>query len=80
MEDPDDEEGRVDTLVAALLYLMTHYARTGCPRLAICVSRHLQCLACHPQADSVVRDICAALHGSWAMAAGEATNQIHTTH
>jgi hypothetical protein len=43
MQIPDDEESRVDTLVAALLYLMTHYARTGCPRLAICVSRHLQC-------------------------------------
>ena len=26
-------------VTAALLYLMTHYARTGCPRLAICISR-----------------------------------------
>jgi hypothetical protein len=29
---------------------MTHYARTGCPKLAVCVSRHMQCLAVHPDA------------------------------
>ena len=61
----DTEEGRADTIVAALLYLMTHHARTGCPRLALCISRHLQCLAAHPNADPVVRDICASLHGAW---------------
>ena len=37
---PDAEASRADTLTAALVYLMTHYARTGCPRLALCVSRH----------------------------------------
>lgn len=55
--------------MAALLYLMTHYARTGCPRLALYVSRHLQCLALHPDAAPVVRDICAGLHGTWTAAA-----------
>jgi hypothetical protein len=79
MQSPDHQESRVDSLVAALLYLMTHYARTGCPRLAICISRHLQCVARHPQADSVVRDVCVSLRGSWAVAAGEA-DQTHTTH
>lgn len=59
------EESRVETITAALVYLMTHYARTGCPRLAVCISRHLQCLAVHPDAPPVLRDICAALHGSW---------------
>lgn len=58
-----------DTIIAALLYLMTHYARTGCPRLALCVSRHMQCLATHPDASPVVRDICAGLHGAWHQAA-----------
>ena len=29
------EESSVETIVAALLYLMTHHARTGCPRLAL---------------------------------------------
>ena len=66
MQDADVEESRAETLVAALLYLMTHHARTGCPRLALCVSRHMQCLAAHPDADPVVRDICASLHGAWA--------------
>ena len=60
------DESRVETLTAALLYLMTHYARTGCPGLAVCVSRHMQCLALHPDAAPVVRDICASLHGAWA--------------
>ena len=65
MRATDDESSRVETIVAALLYLMTHHARTGCPRVAICVSRHMQCLASHPGAAPVVRDICAALHGAW---------------
>ena len=56
-------------MTAALIYLMTHYARTGCPRLALCVSRHMQCLASHPEAPGVLRDICASLHGAWSHAA-----------
>ena len=63
---------RADTVTAALLYLMTHYARTGCPRLALCVSRHMQCLALHPDAAPVVRDICASLHGTWSNQASDA--------
>lgn len=70
------EESRADTIVAALLYLMTHYARTGCPRLAVCVLRHMQCLAIHPDADPVVRDICASLHGAWALS-GSANPMTH---
>lgn len=63
------ELSRAETVTAALLYLMTHYVRTGCPGLAICISRHMQCLATHPDASQVVRDICAALHGAWSEAA-----------
>jgi hypothetical protein len=62
------EESRVETITAALVYLMTHYARTGCPRLAVCVSRHMQCLAMHPDVPPVLRDICASLQGAWARA------------
>lgn len=65
----DPEESRVETIAAALIYLMTHYVRTGCPRLAMCVSRHLQCLALHPDAPPVLRDMCASLHGCWSEAA-----------
>lgn len=67
-ENLSDEPG-VETLAASLIYLMTHYARTGCPHLAICVSRHMQCLAAHPDAPPVLRDICAGLHGAWTEAA-----------
>ncbi|HWA39697.1 MAG TPA: hypothetical protein VG873_17720 [Burkholderiales bacterium] len=70
---PDPEASRAETVTAALLYLMTHYARTGCPRLAVCISRHMQCLAAHPDAAPVVRNICASLHGPWAHAAEGAT-------
>jgi hypothetical protein len=69
MRDPDPEESRVEIIAAAAIYLMTHYARTGCPGLALCVSRHLQCLALHPDAPPVLRDICASLHGCWSEAA-----------
>lgn len=69
MRTPDPEESRAETITAALLFLMTQYARTGCPRLAICVSRHMQCLALHPDAAPVVRDVCASLHGPWGEAA-----------
>lgn len=60
---PDPDTSRKETITAALHYLMTHYARTGCPRLAHCVSRRMQCLALHPDATPAVCDICAALHG-----------------
>jgi hypothetical protein len=65
------EETRVETLTAALVYLMSHYARTGCPRLAVCVARHMQCLSSHPDAAPVLRDICSALHGPWSRAAAQ---------
>ena len=64
----DPQTSRPEALVAATLYLMTHYARTGCPRLALCISKHLQCLAVHPDADPIVRDICAGVQGTWAEA------------
>lgn len=69
MPHPEPDASRPETIMAALLYLMTHYARTGCPRLAVCVSRHMQCLALHPDSAPVVRDICASLHGAWSSAA-----------
>lgn len=71
MRTSETDESRAETITAALLFLMTQYARTGCPRLAVCVSRHMQCLALHPDAPTVVRDVCASLHGPWSRAAGE---------
>lgn len=80
MRIPDPEETCVETIAAALIYLMTHYARTGCPRLALCVSRHLQCLALHPDATPVLRDICASLHGVWSEAATASAQVDGTLH
>ena len=54
MQKSETEDARVETIAAATIYLMTHYSRTGCPRLAMCVSRHLQCLASHPDAPPVL--------------------------
>lgn len=71
-----EAEPRQDILIAALFYLMTQYARTGCPRLALCVSRHLQCLALHPAASAVVRDTCASLHGAWTTRAEAAMPKV----
>jgi hypothetical protein len=58
---------------------MTQYARTGCPKLAVCVPRHMQCLALHPDAARVVRDVCASLQGPWSQAADQASDeaQLH---
>jgi hypothetical protein len=80
MRPPNPDETRVETVTAALIYLMTHYARTGCPRLALCVSRHMQCLASHPDAPVVLRDICASLHGAWSLAAAPAAPERGSLH
>ena len=80
MDEAQTEETRFETLAAALIYLMTHYARTGCPRLAVCISRHMQCLALHPDAAPVLRDTCAALHGAWTRAAEGTESRPAWTH
>lgn len=80
MRNPEPEATRAETVMAALLYLMSHYARSGCPRLALCVSRHMQWLATHPDAAPVVRDICASLHGAWSEAATGATRARAALH
>ncbi len=68
MIDEELPRSRPETVTAALIFLMAQYLHTGCPHVALCVSRHLQCLALHPDAAPVVRDVCAALHGPWAVA------------
>ena len=65
MDQPDLEMPRPEFLSAALIYLMTHYVRTGCPRLAVCVLRHMEALALHGKADPVLRDTCASLRCVW---------------
>ena len=77
MQHPRSEESRAETLLAALIYLMTQHARSGCPNLAVCISRHMQRLAVHPDAPRVIRDTCASLHGAWSPAASPADDTLH---
>jgi hypothetical protein len=66
MRTPHPEEPRVETITAALIYLMSHYAQTGCPRLAICVAP-----TCNAFRSAPMRRLCCAtfarrctVHGS----------------
>ncbi len=78
MHRPDPDASRHETITAALLYLMTHCARPVSASRPFCVSRHMQCLAAHPDAAPIVRDICAGLHGAWQTAAGgEDSGRLH---
>ena len=42
-----DGQSRPAVIIAALLYLITAYQRTPCPCVALCIVRHLECLAGH---------------------------------
>lgn len=67
------EPARVETIVAGLIYLLSHYAQNRCPRLAVCVARHLQCVSAHPEAPPVIRQVCASLAPPWIEAAQTGT-------
>jgi hypothetical protein len=69
MSSTEKQSTRIETLLAATLFLMTHYARTGCPRLAACISRHVQCVCVHPDVDPVIREICTNVYDTWREAA-----------
>jgi hypothetical protein len=68
---PDPGLSRLETVLSAVLYLMTAYHRTRCPRIAACVAAHLDCLAAHPQADPTIREVCAGMREEWRGAAGD---------
>jgi hypothetical protein len=63
---------RPGVIIAALLYLVAAYQRTPCPCVALCIVRHLDCLAEHDGAEPVIREICGAVRETWRRAAGEA--------
>ncbi len=62
-------ESRAEIVIGALIYLMSSYRRTPCPRLAQCVACHLECLSRHPEADPVIREFCAGMVDEWRNAA-----------
>ena len=60
---------RPETIIAALLYLVTAYHRRPCPGLAACIARHFDCLARHPKADRLLSDVALASTSAWQSAA-----------
>jgi hypothetical protein len=76
---------RPETLVAALLYLVTAYHRRPCPGLAACIARHFDCLARHPKASRLLSDVALASTAAWEpagqdTAAGEAAAHGRALH
>ena len=61
----DTPDTRSELLVAALLYLVTAHARKPCPGLASCIARHYTCLARHPEAHRLIREVAAAYAHEW---------------
>ncbi len=74
---PITPPSRVETVLAALLYLMTAYHRARCPRIAACIAAHLDCLANHPRADATIRGVCPAVRNEWHCTANPTTAQPH---
>lgn len=64
-----DTDTHLDTMVAALLYLVTAYYRRPCPALAACIARHFACLARHPGAARVLGDVARSSVCVWETAA-----------
>ena len=64
-------KNRLETVLAALLYLITAYRRSPCPCLAACIARHFRCLAQDPRADRLVGGVAAASIAEWEAASRE---------
>ncbi|MCW5625991.1 MAG: hypothetical protein KIT73_14865 [Burkholderiales bacterium] len=63
---PATPPSRPETVLATTLYLMTAYLRNPCPSVAAVVHRHLECLATHPTADPVLRNLAGDIGADWA--------------
>jgi len=63
---PEQRADRLDTLIAATLFLMTAHARNGHdPRLAGVVQRHLEALADHADTPGVLGAVCEQAADHW---------------
>ena len=67
------------TLFAAALYLVTNYARSGCPLLCRMVMRQLACIQAHPDESvtQAMRDTCRKLQEEWGRIADERALALH---
>ncbi|HEY8554477.1 MAG TPA: hypothetical protein VIL43_08045 [Burkholderiales bacterium] len=61
----DPTHCRLETLLGALLYMMTAYRKNGCRRLARSIAAHLECLAHHPDAAETVRRVASGMCDEW---------------
>ena len=83
--DPHHDSGKPDVMLAAVLYLMSAYAKNGgCPKLAHVILRHLELIAHRSDVPSVVTSTCGqlalhweqTLHDALPQARAAATNQL----
>lgn len=67
-----------ETLYAAVLYLATAYAKSGCPRVCHMIMRQLACILNHPSdaVSPMLRETCRKLHDDWAQIAQERTREL----
>ncbi len=56
---------RSEVILGAVLFLMSAYPLTQCPRIAAAIERHLECLAGRAELDAVLRDLCTAMRAEW---------------
>ena len=69
MDKTNPHATRIETIIAATLYLMNAYQRTHCPRLARCVAAHLDYLTRHSDTDATIRSVCAEMYRDWRVVA-----------
>lgn len=55
----------LSTMLAAVIYMMTRYQQTHCPKLALAIATHLDCLSQHPEADEALRRVADCMHDEW---------------
>jgi hypothetical protein len=86
-----DELPPLENLLVAALYLSTHFARSGCPRMSHLLLHQLELAANHPRYDvsPMVQETCKKLYETWqhihaervsALAATEMPSAIRRVH
>jgi len=63
--DEELQRDEADRMVAAMIYLITCHARSGCPRLACMVRAHMRLIARHPATGECLREICRRMGCAW---------------
>ncbi|HEX7043283.1 MAG TPA: hypothetical protein VF203_01590 [Burkholderiales bacterium] len=72
----DPTHCRLETLLGALLYMMTAYQKNCCRQLARSIAAHLECLAHHPDAAETVRQVAGGMCEEWKRASAGAVAPV----